>query len=55
MSLSTVTDSGYVTVAKEREPPGFNLYYELHGNGPEHVVLIMGKTLAYREGENAIC
>ncbi|KAI7887700.1 Alpha/Beta hydrolase protein [Mucor mucedo] len=42
MSLSTVTDSGYATVAKEREPPGVKLYYELHGNGPEHVVLIMG-------------
>lgn len=43
MSLSTVTESGYAIVAKEREAPGVKIYYELHGNGPENVVLIMGK------------
>lgn len=45
MSLTTVTSSGYAAVAKERETPAVNLYYELHGNGPEHVILIMGKTI----------
>lgn len=43
MSLSTVTETGYATVAVEKESPGVKLYYELHGNGPEHVLLIMGK------------
>jgi hypothetical protein len=44
MSLSTMKENGYVTVAKDREDPAVKLYYELHGNGPEHVVLIMGTT-----------
>jgi hypothetical protein len=42
MSLSTMKENGYVTVAKDREDPAVKLYYELHGDGPEHVVLIMG-------------
>lgn len=42
MSLSTMKENGYVTVAKDRQDPPVRLYYELHGNGPEHVVLIMG-------------
>lgn len=42
MSLSTQRERGYVEVAKGREDPAVKIYYELHGNGPEHVVLIMG-------------
>lgn len=43
MSLDTIKETGYVTVAKGREDPAVKIYYELHGDGPEHVVLIMGK------------
>lgn len=42
MSLSTQRERGYVQVAKEREKSPVKIYYELHGDGPEHVVLIMG-------------
>ncbi|KAG1436102.1 hypothetical protein G6F56_013706 [Rhizopus delemar] len=42
MSLSTQRERGFVPVAKEREKTPVNIYYELHGDGPEHVVLIMG-------------
>jgi hypothetical protein len=44
MSLSTQRERGYVEVAKERERLPVKIYYELHGDGPEHVVLIMGNT-----------
>jgi hypothetical protein len=43
MSLLSQSETGYVTVAKGREDPPVKIYYELHGNGPQHVVLIMGK------------
>lgn len=44
MSQSTQREHGYVEVAKERERSPVKIYYELHGDGPEHVVLIMGNT-----------
>ncbi|KAI8336916.1 Alpha/Beta hydrolase protein [Blakeslea trispora] len=34
--------NGYIEVAKSRQDPPVKIYYELHGKGPEHVVLIMG-------------
>ena len=42
MSLSTVRETGHVTVSEKRADPAFKLYYELHGDGPEKVLLIMG-------------
>ncbi|KAI9249548.1 Alpha/Beta hydrolase protein [Sporodiniella umbellata] len=42
MSLSSVREKGYVGVAQGRAKVPVNLYYELHGKGDEHVVLIMG-------------
>lgn len=42
MSLSTLKENGYISVAKDREEVPVKIYYELHGNGPEHVVLITG-------------
>lgn len=42
MSLSTMKENGYIEVAKGRESSPFKIYYELHGDGPQHVVLIMG-------------
>jgi len=42
MSLSTLKENGYIQVAKGRENPPVKIYYELHGDGPQHVVLIMG-------------
>lgn len=38
-------ENGYIEVAKARENPPVKIYYELHGDGPQHVVLIMGKLL----------
>lgn len=47
MSLSTLKENGYIEVAKERENPPVKIYYELHGDGPQHVVLIMGTFLYF--------
>jgi DNA-binding PadR family transcriptional regulator len=47
MSLSTLKENGYIEVAKERENPPVKIYYELHGDGPQHVVLIMGNFLLF--------
>ena len=43
MSLSSMKSNGYIEVAKTRQDPPVKIYYELHGDGPQHVVLIMGK------------
>lgn len=43
MSLSTVRETGYIPVATDREKVPVKIYYELHGQGDEHVVLVMGK------------
>ncbi|KAI8341623.1 Alpha/Beta hydrolase protein [Choanephora cucurbitarum] len=42
MSLSSMKSNGYIEVAKGRQDPPVKIYYELHGDGPQHVVLIMG-------------
>jgi pimeloyl-ACP methyl ester carboxylesterase len=42
MSLSTVRETGFLEVAKKREDEPVKIYYELHGEGPEKVVLVMG-------------
>ncbi|OBZ89968.1 putative aminoacrylate hydrolase RutD [Choanephora cucurbitarum] len=42
MSLSSMKSNGYIEVAKTRQDPPVKIYYELHGDGPQHVVLIMG-------------
>ncbi|KAG1395768.1 hypothetical protein G6F60_010038 [Rhizopus arrhizus] len=52
MSQSTQREHGYVEVAKERERSPVKIYYELHGDGPEHVVLIMGLNSSCLAWEN---
>jgi hypothetical protein len=55
MSLETIRETGYVTVAKGREDPAVKIYYELHGDGPEHVVLIMGTCKVIQKKKNTTC
>ncbi|CAO3640221.1 unnamed protein product [Cunninghamella echinulata] len=38
----TINKKGHIPVGKNREPTPVNIYYELHGNGSEKVVLVMG-------------
>lgn len=53
MSLSTVTKTGYVPVGEKRgDNPAVKIYYELHGEGEEHVVLIMGLNTSCLAWEN---
>ncbi|KAI8971755.1 Alpha/Beta hydrolase protein [Mycotypha africana] len=42
MSLSTLSENGHIEVGQGRDNPLIKIYYELHGNGPEKVCLIMG-------------
>ncbi|WFD31701.1 hypothetical protein MSPP1_002740 [Malassezia sp. CBS 17886] len=47
---ATATQKGVLRVAEDRVPakrttdkkPGYNVYYELHGKGPKHIVFLMG-------------
>jgi hypothetical protein len=39
----TLREKGHVEVGHNRQSEPIKLYYEMHGNGPEKVVLIMGK------------
>lgn len=43
MHSSTLREKGYVDVSPHRERGPVNIYYELHGDGPELVLLVMGK------------
>ena len=44
MPSSTLVEKGYVDVAANgREPKPVNIYFEKHGSGPEHVLLVMGE------------
>ena len=45
----TLTSKGPIRIAKNRvlprhlhDEPGFNMYYELHGTGPNRIAFIMG-------------
>ncbi|KAI7906189.1 Alpha/Beta hydrolase protein [Cokeromyces recurvatus] len=40
--LSTLREKGYVQVGHQRQRKPIKLYYEMHGNGPERVLLVMG-------------
>lgn len=41
--LSTLSKKGHVEVGHKRQSTPIKIYYELHGNGPERVLLVMGK------------
>lgn len=41
-NLSTLNEKGHVEVAHNRESAPVKLYYEMHGNGPQKVLLVMG-------------
>lgn len=41
--LSIMTQTGRFVVGNKRTAPA-SLYYEIHGNGPEKVCLVMGKS-----------
>lgn len=41
--LSTLSKKGHVEVGHKRQSTPTKIYYELHGNGPERVLLVMGK------------
>jgi hypothetical protein len=41
--LSTLRENGHVEVGHSRKGDPIKLYYEIHGSGPEHVLLVMGK------------
>lgn len=40
--LSTLSKKGHIEVGHKRQSSPTKLYYELHGSGPERVLLIMG-------------
>ncbi|KAG2199157.1 hypothetical protein INT47_009896 [Mucor saturninus] len=40
--LSTLSKKGHVEVGHKRQSTPIKIYYELHGNGPERVLLVMG-------------
>lgn len=46
--LSTLNQKGHVEVAHTREYSPVKLYYEMHGNGPQKVLLVMGMSQKYR-------
>lgn len=41
--LSTLREKGHVEVGLQRQSSPIKIYYEMHGNGPEKVLLVMGK------------
>lgn len=41
-NLSTLNNKGHVEVAHNRESAPVKLYYEMHGNGAQKVLLVMG-------------
>ncbi|GAN07324.1 alpha/beta-hydrolase [Mucor ambiguus] len=40
--LTTLREKGHVEVGHSRQSAPIRLYYEMHGSGPEHVLLVMG-------------
>ncbi|CEP06822.1 hypothetical protein [Parasitella parasitica] len=40
--LSTLREKGHVQVGYNRQSAPIKLYFEMHGNGPEHVLFVMG-------------
>lgn len=42
MTRETLQKKGYIDVAENRESKPVNIYYEMHGTGPEKVLLVMG-------------
>lgn len=41
----TLTQKGHAEVGQSRESKPVKIYYEIHGNGPQLVMLVMGKRL----------
>jgi hypothetical protein len=41
-NLPTLREKGYVEVGLSRQAIPTKLYYEMHGNGPEKALLVMG-------------
>lgn len=39
---TTLREKGHVEVGHSRQSAPIKLYYEMHGSGPEHVLLVMG-------------
>lgn len=46
--LSTLREKGHVEVGHQRQSSPIKIYYEMHGNGPEKVLLVMGKVEKYQ-------
>ncbi|KAI9249605.1 Alpha/Beta hydrolase protein [Helicostylum pulchrum] len=44
--LSTLREKGHVEVGLQRQSSPIKIYYEMHGNGPEKVLLVMGLSSA---------
>lgn len=40
--LTTLQEKGHVKISHQRQSTPINLYYEVHGTGPEGVLLVMG-------------
>ncbi|CEI94695.1 hypothetical protein RMCBS344292_08900 [Rhizopus microsporus] len=43
---ATLTQKGHAEVGQSRESKPVKIYYEIHGNGPQLVMLVMGLALA---------
>lgn len=43
--LSTLCQKGHIEVGHKRQSAPIKLFYEVHGSGPEKVLLIMGKDI----------
>jgi hypothetical protein len=50
--LSTLREKGHVQVGHQRQSAPIKLYYEMHGTGPERVLLVMGKYLLFISTHN---
>lgn len=44
--LPTLRQKGHVAVGHSRQAAPIKLYYEMHGNGPERVILVMGMSIS---------
>lgn len=42
MHIASLRQKGHINVNRDKQAEPVNLYYELHGDGPEKVVMVMG-------------